>query len=92
MSDYKKIETEAPPVIDEQLNFPFIEYNCKGVDNQLYNIKIYNSENSIILNAKKNGFSEIEYKKEYTLNDLYIIDIFFKGYSSIEKVFKLFFE
>ena len=91
MSEFQQIEIEEPLVniID---NLPFKEYNCKGVDNQIYNIKIFISQNSIIFNAKKEDFFEIVYKREYTLNDLYKINIFFKGYSSIDNVFKLFFE
>ena len=53
-SKNEKINDETPPgkIISE---LPFKEFNVKGEDEQLYNLKIYQGEKSIIFHAKEIG-------------------------------------
>jgi len=65
----------------------------KGEDKNLYNIKIFQGEKSIIFQIEKiNDFSELIYEEEYTLKELYNKNNFFKCYSSIKDIFKGFFK
>ena len=69
-------ETQIPIIerIKKDINtLSFIEIKAhKGEDNKLYNIKIFQGENSIIFQIKKiNDFSEVIYEGEYTLKELY---------------------
>ena len=54
-SKNEKINDETPPgkIISE---LPFKEFNVKGEDEQLYNLKIYQGEKSIIFHAKNFEF------------------------------------
>ena len=74
------MKTKSKPEIDLQ-NLSFIEKECKGIDNNLYNIKVYNAKESIIFRLKKlNNFYEIIYKQNYTIEELNKINIFFKSF------------
>ena len=86
------IETAYETEIDLN-NLPFIENEIKGNNNILYNIKIYNAKYSIIFYIKKiNDFLVINYKNEYTFEQLKKIDIFFKSFKSIEEIYIDFFQ
>ena len=86
------METKSKPEIDLN-NLSFIEKECKGIDNNLYNIKIYNTKDSIIFHLKKlNDFYEIIYKQNYTLEELNNINIYFKSFYSIEDIYNDFFK
>ena len=64
----------------------------KGEDNILYNIKIFQGEKSIIFQIQRIfDFSELIYEGEYTLEELYNKNNFFRCYSSIKDIFKEFF-
>ena len=71
------MEESQIPIIErirKDINtLPSIEIrDHKGEDNKLYNIKIFQGENSIIFQIKKiNDFSEVIYEGEYTLKELY---------------------
>ena len=69
-------------------NLSFIEKKCKGIDNNLYNLKIYNAKDSIIFHLNKlNNLYEMIYKQNYTLEGLNKINIFFKFFDSIEDIY-----
>ena len=86
------METKSKPEIDLN-NLSFIEKECKGIDNILYNIKIYNAKDSIIFHLKKlSAFYEIIYKQNYTLEELNKINIYFKSFYSIEDIYNDFFK
>ena len=83
---------DTKPDIDLN-NLSFIEKECKGIDNILYNIKIYNAKDSIIFHLKKlSAFYEIIYKQNYTLEELNKINIYFKSFYSIEDIYNDFFK
>ena len=62
----------------------FIVKNIKGIDNQIYILKIIKSENSIIFTVNfKEDFLGLIYKKENTLNDFYNYYNYLKQFHSI---------
>ena len=95
MADYPFpiiMKTQSKPEIDLQ-NLSFIEKECKGINNNLYNIKIYNAKDSIIFHLKKqNDLYEIISKNNYTLEELNKINIFFKSFYSIDEIYNDFFK
>ena len=94
INDYPcpSIETAYEKEIDLN-NLPFIENEIKGNNNVLYNIKIFNAQNSIKFNIKKyNDFLVIDYQNEYTYEQLNKIDIFFNSFKSIEEIYIDFFK
>ena len=86
------METEAPPIKPFLDKLPFIEYEKMRINKYLYNIKIYQAEDSIIFNANLIDDFELLYEKVYTLSELYEMNRFFKQYSTIKEVFKSFFK
>ena len=86
------METEAPPIKPSFEKLPFIEYEKMRINKYLYNIKIYQTEDSIIFNANLIDDFELSYEKIYTLSELYAINRFFKQYSTTKEVFKSFFQ
>ena len=86
------METEAPPIKPFLDKLPFIEYEKMRINKYLYNIKIYEAEDSIIFNANLIDDFELLYEKVYTLSELYVMNRFFKQYSTIKEVFKSFFQ
>ena len=92
------MEESQSPIIErirKDINIlPFIEIKKhKGEDNILYNIKIFQGENSILFQIKIiNDFSELIYEGEYTLEELYNNNNFFRCYTSIKDIFKEFFK
>ena len=86
------METEAPPIKPSFEKLPFIEYEKMRINKYLYNIKIYQTEDSIIFNANLIDDFELSYEKIYTLSELYTINRFFKQYSTTKEVFKSFFQ
>ena len=90
-------ESQSPFIerIRRDLNtLPSIEIKeHKGEDNNLYNIKIFQGEKSIIFQIKKiNDFSELKYEEEYTLKELYNKNNFFRSYTTIKDIFTEFFK
>ena len=70
-------------------NLPFIEKEIKGENNISFILKIYNAKQSLIFYVKKiNDFSEIIYKKEFTLEKFYQLDNFFKSFKSLEEIYE----
>ena len=93
MEKEQLMETEAPPVNICLEKLPFIEYNNVKINEHLYNIKIYQAEDSIIFNANLiNEIFELLYEREYTLSEFYIINRFFKQYSTIKELYTSFFK
>ena len=81
---------ETPLVCLDKL--PYIQKEIKK-NSILYNIKIYNANTSIIISIKSiNDFLEINYKNEYTLQQLYQKDDCFASFNSIEKLYNNVFE
>ena len=95
MADYPP-PLSIEPTLEKEIdlnNLPFIENQIKEENNVLYNLKIYNVKQSIIFSLEKNNdFSEINYKNEYTLEQLNKIDIFANNYKSIEEIYTEFFK
>ena len=90
-------ENQSPTIerIKKDINIlPSIEIKeHKGEDNKLYKIKIFQGEKLIIFQIKKiNDFSELIYEGEYTLEELYNKNNFFRFYTSIKDIFKEFFK
>ena len=81
---------EAPPVgILKQL--ANIEYEIKGENNKLYNLKIIQNDNSIIFLTNEIGdLCNIIYKKELSLQEFYNSNRLFRQYISIDELFNLF--
>ena len=93
MEKEQLMETEAPPVNICLEKLPFIEYNNVKINEHLYNIKIYQAEDSIIFNANLiNEIFELLYEREYTLSEFYIINRFFKQYSTTKELYTSFFK
>ena len=83
-------ESKNFEIKDKINSLSFVEIKeQKGIDNIIYNIKIFQGEKTIIFQIKKlNDFSEIIYKGEYTLEELYNINNIFRSYSSIKDAFR----
>ena len=93
MEKEQLMETEAPPVNICLEKLPFIEYNNVKINEHLYNIKIYQAEDSIIFNANLiNEIFELLYEREYKLSEFYIMNRFFKQYSTIKELYTSFFK
>ena len=94
MEDYKggKLEVISSSSNNLEENL-FKTYQLKGDDNQFYNLKMFLREKSIIFNIIiVNDFTEIIYLNNFTLEELYNLNRFFRQYLSIEELFKLFFK
>ena len=90
MKDYKEEKIEVLPKKDD---YGYKTYQLKGKDNQLYNIKIFLKDKSIIFNAKIVGdFTDINYSKQLKLEEFYNLNNFFRQYLSIEELFILLFK
>ena len=67
---------------------PYKEYLKKGIDNFTYELKIYQSENSIIFSVNiKEDFLETIFKNEITINEFHNINNIFKQYSTSKEFF-----
>ena len=87
-----KITLDAPPVRNLE-DYPNIEYHIKGKDNKQYNIKIYQSEKSVIfLTNEINDILNIKYKIELNLEEFYNLNRIFRQYISVEELFTLYFK
>ena len=90
MKDYKSEKIEVLPKKDD---YGYKTYQLKGKDNQLYKIKIFLKDKSIISNAKIVGdFTDINYSKQLKLEEFYNLNNFFRQYLSIEELFILLFK
>ena len=84
-----KITLDAPPVRNLE-DYPNIEYHIKGKDNKQYNIKIYQSEKSVIfLTNEINDILDIKYKIELNLEEFHNLNRLFRQYISVEELFTL---
>jgi len=87
-----KLTLDAPPAINFE-DYPSIEYHIKGQDNKQYNIKIYQSEKSIIfLTNEINDILNIKYKIELNLEEFHNLNRIFRQYISVEELFTLYFK
>ena len=84
------IETKEQEINLDELTY--IQKEIKAEDNTLYNLKIYKSNQSIIFNIIQNDILKINYKKEYSLQQFFEINIFFKSFQSIQDIYTDFFE
>ena len=83
-------DTKEPEINLNEL--PCIQKEIKAEDNILYNLKIYKSNKSIIFNIIQNDILKINYKKEYSLQQFFWVNNFFKSFSSIQEIYTDFFE
>ena len=84
------IETKEQEINLDELTY--IQKEIKAEDITLYNLKIYKSNQSIIFNIIQNDILKINYKKEYSLQQFFEINIFFKSFQSIQDIYTDFFE
>jgi len=72
---------------------PFKQYQIKGTDNELYNLKIYKSDKFILFIIKDiSDFRAIKYKNKLILEEFYNLNRFFRQYLSLEELFTLLFK
>ena len=64
-----------------------IEYEIQGINNKLYDLKIFKNPNSISFHLKGKSILDKIYKKEISLEEFYNINRFFRQYLSIEDLF-----
>ena len=80
------IINEAPGKTFEEMSFK--EYQIQGEDNQIYDLKIFQTQKSISFYVKeKSELNEKKYKKEIILEEFYNINKFFRQYLSLEELF-----
>ena len=69
----------------------FKEYQIKGNDNELYNLKIVLFDKCILFNVRDIlDFRKIIYKNEILLEEFYNLNRFFRQYLSLEELFNFF--
>ena len=68
-----------------------IEYEIKGINNKLYDLKIFRNPNSISFHLKGKSLLDKIYKKELSLEEFYNINRFFRQYLSIDDLFNTLF-
>ena len=92
----KGIQKEFNTVKDSEKNLdemPFKEYQIKGNDEQLYNLKIFQSNKFILFLIKDLlDFRATKFQKEIQLEEFYNLNRFFRQYLSLEELFSLFFQ
>ena len=93
------ITSEAPPgriveVPKENIlnEISFKEYEIKGNNNILYDLKIFRNEKSISFHLRGKSVFDKIYKKELTLEEFFNLNKFFRQYLSLEDLFDDFFK
>ena len=82
------IETKEKEINLNKL--PCIQKEIKGEDNTIYNLKIYKTNKSIIFIIIQNDI--LNYESEYSLQQFFEINNFFKSFSSIQDIYTNFFD
>ena len=87
-----KITLDAPPVRNIE-DYPNIQYQIKGQDSKQYNLKIYQTEKSIMyVISVANDILNIKYKSEFNLQEFHNLNRIFRQYISLEELFNLYFK
>lgn len=81
---------EAPPVKPNKKIIK--EYELKGTANQLYNLKIFHGDKSLLFIVKIiDDLRNVIYKKELTLAQFYNITNYFRQFMTCEEIFSIIF-
>ena len=89
----KGFVTVSGPEDKNLKQLPFKQYQIKGSDNQLYNLKIFHDDNFILFVIKDlSDFRAIQFKKKILMEEFYNINRFFRQYLSLEELFNMLFK
>ena len=91
-SEYPPGKILEIPQEKKEKEISFKEYEIKGNNNIIYDLKIFKNQNSISFHIKGKSFFNKIFKKEITLEEFYNLNRFFRQYLSLEDLFDILFK
>ena len=96
ISNLELVGEEAPPgktfitpLSKKVEEISFKEYEIKGINDTIYDLKIFRNQNSISFHVKGKSFFNKIFKKELSLDEFYNLNRFFRQYISLEDLFNI---
>ena len=81
-------ESDAPPLCNKNNDFIFKEFKLNGIDKKMYNLKIFQKNQSLLFNIKIiDDIDNKIYKKEMTLEQFHNLNLYFRQYRTCLELF-----
>ena len=81
-------ESDAPPLCNKNNDFIFKEFKLNGIDKKMYNLKIFQKNQTLLFNIKIiDDIDNKIYKKEMTLEQFHNLNLYFRQYRTCIELF-----
>ena len=81
-------ESDAPPLCNKNNDFIFKEFKLNGIDKKMYNLKIFQKNQTLLFNIKIiDDIDNKIYKKEMTLEQFHNLNLYFRQYRTCLELF-----